>query len=139
MYGVPYRSWEGTPPIYGASVSLAFPRTCLRWCIGGVQTADVQQVIASAKRERLTSTFVAAARVALHGPHRPPRPDVPNAYGVFGSTTHTEIGLCCSGSLSICDSMSRTMQGLSVWPRKVFRYAKALYLEDLPYFPGVMQ
>ena len=72
----------GGDTAYGATVSLAFPRVCLRWCIGGVQTADVQQVIASAKRERLTSTFVAAARLALHGPHRPPRPDVHQAYGM---------------------------------------------------------
>jgi hypothetical protein len=53
--------------------------------------------------------------------------------------TDTEIPLCWSGSLSVCDSISQTMQELRVWPRKIFRYAQALYLGDLRCFPGVMQ
>jgi branched-chain amino acid transport system ATP-binding protein len=38
----------------------------------------------------------------------------------------------CRGSMSICDNISRTMQGPSILLRKVDRCSKDLYLEDFP-------
>src|SRR2546428_5463563 len=47
--------------------------------------------------------------------------------------------LSCTGSMLICDSIARTMQGPSVCPRKVFMYSKPFYLEGLPCLTCIMQ
>src|SRR5437773_9698402 len=67
----------------------------------------------------------------------------PSAYAVASPLSAcpacAQITIFCSGSLSVCDSISQTMQGLRAWLRKIFRYTQALYVGDLRCFPGVMQ
>src|SRR5438094_6502481 len=60
-------------------------------------------------------------------------------WNLWHASTGKKNGVVCTGSMLICDSIARTMQGPSVCPRKVFMYSKPFYLEGLPCLTCIMQ